>query len=963
MSAICLNNVNLFANQTKSGVLTFNSAPIFPASFTGILTATSGVLSATSGTIPVNLGGTGVTTAPAAGNLLTGNNSGGYTPLSLLTDGTVTIAVDPVAGAITLTLPQAVRTASAVQFGSLGLGAAPSASGLLKLAAGSTSAAPIMFTSSASALLASPTVDAFEYDGTWLYMTDKAAKRHQLAFNDLLGYSAGQIGAALNWAGNPVTITSGGTGLGAVGSSYQSLITNAASNAMTWSQMTPAGTLAITVAGSTVTLTAAQAQCADIIITGTLSANVVVGVPNGWAYNWVVDATGVIFGSYTLTLQQNSGGVISNVALNALYPLLVYSTGSKLAGVNLTPSSAIWTGQPIGQAYGGLGFSLSSAANGSLLIGTGAGMILAILTAGPGISITNSAGNILITNTGMAGSGASGVTALNAYTGSLTIAGTANQVVVTPSGGTTITLSTPQNIHTAATPTFAALTLSNNTNQLVLGTTNTVTITMAALAASYVWTIPAVTDTFVGVGATQTLTNKTWNGVAITVPYGGTGIATATAYAVICAGTTATGAWQALASVGTNGQILTSNGAGALPSFKSAPGGPGSDWTGNPIPAQYGGTGIANNTASTITITGAFSLGLTLTAGTSLTLPTSGTLATTAVATLSSLVSVGTLTTGTWNATVIAPAYGGTGVANGSSNTITFTGNYTLGITLSGATAVTLPTSGTLITASVATLSSLTSVGTIGTGVWQGTVVAGAYGGTGVANSGKTITLGGNLTTSGAFACTFTLTNTTSVTLPTSGTLVNSAVTTLSSLVSVGTLTTGTWNATVIGPAYGGTGVANNAASTLAISGAFGTTLTVTNTTSVTLPTSGTLAALSLAQSWTKTQIGVPAVLSVSSNLVAVDLSLGNNFSLQLQNTTGQTLSNPTNAAAGTSGQIAITQSASSASTLSYGTNWYEVSTGTAPSVSTTLGARNLLSYYVFDSTHIYFVLNKAGVA
>jgi hypothetical protein len=50
-------------------------------------------------------------------------------------------------------------------------------------------------------------------------------------------------------------------------------------------------------------------------------------------------------------------------------------------------------------------------------------------------------------------------------------------------------------------------------------------------------------------------------------------------------------------------------------------------------------------------------------------------------------------------------------------------------------------------------------------------VLVGANGGTGVNNSGKTITLGGNLTTSGAFASTFTMTNTTSVTFPTSGTL------------------------------------------------------------------------------------------------------------------------------------------------------------------------------------------------
>lgn len=66
---------------------------------------------------------------------------------------------------------------------------------------------------------------------------------------------------------------------------------------------------------------------------------------------------------------------------------------------------------------------------------------------------------------------------------------------------------------------------------------------------------------------------------------------------------------------------------------------------------------------------------------------------------------------------------------------------------------------------------SITTLGTIGTGTWQGTVVAGQYGGTGVNNSGKTITLGGNLTTSGAFATTLTVTGATNVTLPTTGTL------------------------------------------------------------------------------------------------------------------------------------------------------------------------------------------------
>lgn len=69
------------------------------------------------------------------------------------------------------------------------------------------------------------------------------------------------------------------------------------------------------------------------------------------------------------------------------------------------------------------------------------------------------------------------------------------------------------------------------------------------------------------------------------------------------------------------------------------------------------------------------------------------------------------------------------------------------------------------------TASSLTSVGTISTGVWQGTIVGATYGGTGVNNGSSTITLGGNLTTSGAFGLTLTQTGTTNVTLPTTGTL------------------------------------------------------------------------------------------------------------------------------------------------------------------------------------------------
>ena len=57
------------------------------------------------------------------------------------------------------------------------------------------------------------------------------------------------------------------------------------------------------------------------------------------------------------------------------------------------------------------------------------------------------------------------------------------------------------------------------------------------------------------------------------VANGGTGDSSLTAYAVLTGGTSSTGAVQSVASVGTSGQVLTSNGAGALPSFQAASGG------------------------------------------------------------------------------------------------------------------------------------------------------------------------------------------------------------------------------------------------------------------------------------------------------------------------------------------------------------------------------------------------------
>lgn len=107
------------------------------------------------------------------------------------------------------------------------------------------------------------------------------------------------------------------------------------------------------------------------------------------------------------------------------------------------------------------------------------------------------------------------------------------------------------------------------------------------------------------------------------------------------------------------------------------------------------------------------------------------------------------------------------------------------------------------------TSSNIVSVGTVTSGTWNAGIITGEYGGTGVANTGKTITIGGNFATVGNYNLTLTLTTATNVTLPSSGTLVNTAVTALSNLSTVGEITAGTWNADVIGEAYGGTGMAS----------------------------------------------------------------------------------------------------------------------------------------------------------
>ena len=133
----------------------------------------------------------------------------------------------------------------------------------------------------------------------------------------------------------------------------------------------------------------------------------------------------------------------------------------------------------------------------------------------------------------------------------------------------------------------------------------------------------------------------------------------------------------------------------------------------------------------------------------------------------------------------------------------------------------------------------------------------------------------------------------------------------------------------------------------------FETTLTVTDPTAdrtITLPdATTTVAGLAVVQSFTKAQRGTPVALTDAST-VAVDLSLGNNFTLTLAG--NRTLGAPTNVTAGQSGVIVVTQDGTGSRTLAYN-SVYKFAAGTAPTLTTTASAVDVLAYYVESSTRI----------
>jgi len=160
---------------------------------------------------------------------------------------------------------------------------------------------------------------------------------------------------------------------------------------------------------------------------------------------------------------------------------------------------------------------------------------------------------------------------IEGYTTTVTAAGTTTLVV----GSTYEQYFTGTSTQTVVLPVTSTLVLGQ---QFLIQNRSTGTVTVQSSGANTIKAMEANTQLLVTVISTSLTTAAAWDYAysvvqgALPVDDGGTGLSSTTAYAVLTGGTTSTGALQQVSGVGTSGQVLTSNGASALPTWQAAGG-------------------------------------------------------------------------------------------------------------------------------------------------------------------------------------------------------------------------------------------------------------------------------------------------------------------------------------------------------------------------------------------------------
>lgn len=212
-------------------------------------------------------------------------------------------------------------------------------------------------------------------------------------------------------------------------------------------------------------------------------------------------------------------------------------------------------------------------------------------------------------------------------------------------------------------------------------------------------------------------------------------------------------------------------------------------WEGTAVRSTFGGTGqTAWTTGQILYASGTNTLAKLSVGSTNQALIVSG-----GVPSWQTITSLGTVTTGTWNASVIGATVGGTAQSTYTTgDTLYASASNTLSKLSIGSTGQVMVVAG-----GVPTWGSITSVGTIATGTWQATAIGATYGGT----AQTSWTTGDLLYASASNTLAKRAIGSSNQVLTVSG-----GLPTWATITSVGTIATGVWQGTAVAVAYGGTG-------------------------------------------------------------------------------------------------------------------------------------------------------------